>query len=106
MGKGLTALDMTLSIAQILLFLEISPLSSLDCCTIPDLLSCLLKASSSKPSGQLIIFLKILKGFLVTSKEREVQLVCQELQNPPWSPTDSSELISYNSTGHCLDLTF
>ena len=86
MGRGLTVLDMTLSIAQILLFLEISLLSSLDCYTIPDLLTCPLKPSSSKLSGQLIILLKILRVSLLPLRREKFNLFVKNFKTLPGFP--------------------
>lgn len=86
MGRGLTVLDMTLSIAQIRLFLEISLLSSLDCYTIPDLLTCPLKPSSSKLSGQLIILLKILRVSLLPLRREKFNLFVKNFKTLPGFP--------------------
>lgn len=86
MGRGLTVLDMTLSVAQILLFLEISLLSSLDCYTIPDLLTCPLKPSSSKLSGQLIILLKILRVSLLPLRREKFNLFVKNFKTLPGFP--------------------
>lgn len=85
--------------------LEISLLPSLACCTLPDPPACTLNPPSSKPSkpcGQHISLLKILKGLPIASKEQKVQPACQERPSSPWSPLDSSNLISCSSTGRHL----
>lgn len=68
--------------------LEVILVSSLLCCHLTDLPASTLNSSfskPSKPSGQLIILLKTLKGLPIASEKLKVQPVYQGLQRSSWS---------------------